>query len=217
VISVVLPVRNGAAQLGEAIESAATAGAEEVVVVDGGSRDGSAEIARGFKFVRLLEQRGPELPDAYNEGISAAQGDHLAFLGHDDLYVEGALLALRDQLGTAAVVFGRLRHELLGERPPPGFRAELLGGPRPALQLEAMLATRQAVDAVGPLRYQTAHDVDWLARLSESDLEVRRTDVFVARKRMREQSQGNRDTLREPERLVQILRDSIERRRSGPR
>ena len=169
-ISVVLPVLDGAEQLGQALPSALSAGADEVVVVDGGSSDDSREIAAGFDFVRLLEQQGPELPDAYNEGVAAARGELLGFLGHDDLYEPGALSALEGSLGGAAAVFGRLHYELLGDRPPPGFRSELLGGPRDALLLEAMLAPRSTFERVGVFRHQTAHDVDWLARLRETAL-----------------------------------------------
>jgi len=213
VISVVLPVLDGAEHLTQALESAPPAGADEVVVVDGGSSDDSRKIAAGFDFVRLLEQRGPELSDAYNEGIAAARGDRLGFLGHDDIYEPGALSALAEELGDAAAAFGRLRYELLGERPPPGFRAELLGEPRDAFGLEAMLASRTTVDRVGSFRYQTAHDVDWLARLRETGLPIVRIPTLVASKRIRAESTGYRDTAREPEQLVRILRDSIARRR----
>ena len=79
-ISVVLPVLDGADHLREALESAPAAGADEVVVVDGGSSDDSREIAAGFDFVELREQRGPGLPDAYNEGIATADPVEVAFL-----------------------------------------------------------------------------------------------------------------------------------------
>ena len=105
--------------------------------------------------------------------------------------------------------------ELIGDTPPPGFREELLGAPRDALMLEAMLAPRSTVDAIGEFRHQTGIDVDWLARLRESGLRVERIDATIARKRIRAESTGHRDTTENPEDLVRILRDSIDRRRSG--
>jgi glycosyltransferase involved in cell wall biosynthesis len=212
----VIPVLDGAAELAEAIASAEAAGAEEVVVVDGGSRDSSREIAAGFDSVTLLEQRGPGLHDAYNEGIAAAAGDRLGFIGHDDLYLPGALRALEPALGRAAVAFGRVRFELLGERSPPGFRRELLNEPRDALLLESMLARREALAAVGGFRFAAKHDVDWLARLRESGLPVARLPELVAVKRMRAESTGHRDDAADPGEIVRVLRRAVLRRRGEP-
>lgn len=212
-ISVVLPVLDGADHLGAALESAASAGADEVIVADGGSSDDSREIARGYDFVRVIERAGRGLADGYNAGIAASRGELLGFLGHDDLYEPGALKELERALGESAAVFGRLRHELLDGTPPPGFRHELLGEPRDAFQLEAMLAPRSTLERVGSLRGRIALDVDWLARLRETGLPIERVPTLVARKRIRHDSTGYNDTASDPGELVRILRSSVERRR----
>lgn len=213
-ISVVLPVRDGAALLAEALASARDAGADEIVVVDGGSRDSSAAIAASFSQTRVLTQAGPELDDAYNEGIVAARGDRLAFIGHDDLYARGALRLLDrvlDESGAGAV-FGRVSFELVDDAPPPGFRPELLDGPRDGLLLETLLVRRDVADGIGPMRHAIGHDVDWLARLNESGTAIARVPALVVHKRVRTASTAHRAAARDTQQLLRVLRDAIVRR-----
>ncbi len=61
----------------------------EIVVVDDGSNDTTAEIARSFQTdprVRLIQQRNRGLAGARNTGIAAAQGDLIGFCDADDLW-----------------------------------------------------------------------------------------------------------------------------------
>jgi len=93
-VSVIVPTFDRAATLGAAIDSvlAQTHPEVEVVVVDDGSTDGSAEVLAGYGdriVVRRTANRGPAA--ARNEGMRAARGEYLAFLDSDDLYVEDKL------------------------------------------------------------------------------------------------------------------------------
>jgi glycosyltransferase involved in cell wall biosynthesis len=65
----------------------------EHVVVDGGSRDRTVEIARSYGCV-VLEGRDAGVYDAQNKGIRAASGDIFACLGADDALAPGALSAV---------------------------------------------------------------------------------------------------------------------------
>lgn len=88
-ISVVIPAYNAAATLGRALDSvrAQTLRVAEVLVVDDGSADGTAELvrARGDLPVRLIAagQRGGAAR-ARNLGIAEARADYIAFLDADD-------------------------------------------------------------------------------------------------------------------------------------
>lgn len=116
VVSVVIPAHDAAAFLGECLDSvAAQAGGwvREVIVVDDGSRDATADVARahaGVRLIRLPANGGPGA--ARNAGVAAAQGEWVAFLDADDLWPAGSLAAraavLRRQPG-AALVFGDCR------------------------------------------------------------------------------------------------------------
>jgi hypothetical protein len=87
--SVIIPAFNAAATLARAIESvrAQSWPAHEIIVVDDGSTDSSAEVARQFgDAVRLIQQSNSGVSVARNTGAAAATGDWLAFLDADDWY-----------------------------------------------------------------------------------------------------------------------------------
>jgi GT2 family glycosyltransferase len=99
--SIVIPVYNQAQYLGEAITSALdqTQPAVEVIVVDDGSTDDSADVARVFP-VRLLQISNRGLPGARNAGALASVGDGIVPLDADDCldrhFLEKTLGFLRD-------------------------------------------------------------------------------------------------------------------------
>ena len=89
-ISVVIPAYNAARLIGAAIESvlAQTRPVAEIVVVDDGSTDGTAEVATGFgEQVRCLRQDNAGPSAARNTGIEAATGEWIAFLDTDDSWL----------------------------------------------------------------------------------------------------------------------------------
>ncbi len=86
-ISVVIPTFNRAATLGRALASvqAQTCPPLEVIVVDDGSTDGSAQMLReAFPWVHLLRQDNAGVSAARNTGIRCARGDWVALLDSDD-------------------------------------------------------------------------------------------------------------------------------------
>lgn len=87
--SVIIPVYNGASTIKRAIESvlAQTWPAHEVIVVDDGSTDSSAQEMSGFEGrIRYIRQDNAGVSAARNNGANHAAGDWLAFLDADDWY-----------------------------------------------------------------------------------------------------------------------------------
>jgi CDP-glycerol glycerophosphotransferase len=99
-ISVIVPAFQVEAYLGECLDSILDQGVAdlEVVVVDDGSTDESAAIARRYAErddrVRLVRQANHGLGHARNTGIAAAGGDFLSFVDSDDRLPDGALARL---------------------------------------------------------------------------------------------------------------------------
>ena len=86
-ISCIIPVHNGAPYLDATLASVfgQTHRPLEVIVVDDGSTDASADIARRYD-VRLVQQARRGQGGARNAGIAGASADYLAFLDADDLW-----------------------------------------------------------------------------------------------------------------------------------
>lgn len=101
-ISVVIPAHNAAATLAEQLDGLAAQRYEgdwEVVIVDNGSTDGTADVARrhrerfpAFTLVDGGPRRGHSAPR--NAGADAARGDLLAFCDADDVVAPGWLQAM---------------------------------------------------------------------------------------------------------------------------
>jgi glycosyltransferase involved in cell wall biosynthesis len=101
VISAIVPTFDRAPRLARALDSilAQTRPADELIVVDDGSTDGTRElIAERFPAVRYLRQENQGVSAARNLGIAAALGDWIALLDSDDEWrpekLERQLLAL---------------------------------------------------------------------------------------------------------------------------
>lgn len=96
-ISIVIPTLNEAETLPSLLS---TLGREivdhEILVIDGGSADGTADLARqaGATVLAAPRGRGPQLA----RGAAAAHGDIILFLHADSAFPRGGLAALRDAL-----------------------------------------------------------------------------------------------------------------------
>src|SRR5215213_8085491 len=90
-LSVVMPVYNGKAYVGQAIESILTQTFTdfEFMIVDDGSTDGSNEIIEAYAQrdgrIRVLSQCNQGTSVALNTGIALARGELIAHMGADDI------------------------------------------------------------------------------------------------------------------------------------
>jgi len=113
VISVIIPAYNYGRYLSEAIESvlAQTFTDFEVLVVDDGSIDGTAEIVKPHlrdQRVRYIYQENRGLSAARNTGIRQARGEYIALLDADDVWLPLKLerqLLLFEKAGDVVLVY----------------------------------------------------------------------------------------------------------------
>jgi glycosyltransferase involved in cell wall biosynthesis len=99
-VSIVVPVYNGERYLREALDSAFAQGYEqcEVVVVDDGSEDGTAQIIRSYDQVQHVRQTNAGQARAKNVGVEAAGGEYITFLDADDVLPPGRVSTQVDYL-----------------------------------------------------------------------------------------------------------------------
>jgi glycosyltransferase involved in cell wall biosynthesis len=98
-ISVVIPVYNGEKFIQRCLDSvfAQTRPAQEIIVIDDGSNDGTnAVLARNAERITVISQRNRGRSEARNAGMARAQGDYIAFLDADDEYLPDHLKHLTD-------------------------------------------------------------------------------------------------------------------------
>lgn len=196
-LSVVMPCYNGAEFLADAIASvrAQTRPVREIVVVDDGSADGSAELAAGLgaRVVRTAGREGPAA--ARNLGIREATSDVIGFLDADDLWEPdhcAGLLELLERYPDAVLAFARARtfgdHEKEMGRPVadetsrPMLHAML---ERNLIVQSAVAVRRSALVAAGGYRSDLRHaeDYDLWLRLAQAHPFVGR-NRFSARYRV---------------------------------
>lgn len=87
-VTVVTPAFDAESVIGGCLRSVAAQSLPcEHIVVDGGSRDETVEIARGFEHVsKVISEPDRGVYDAMNKGIQAACGEIVGILNADDLY-----------------------------------------------------------------------------------------------------------------------------------
>lgn len=191
VVSVVVPCRNGARTIGRQLDGlrAQQPGVPwEVVLVDNGSTDGSADLARtaaGSLPLRVVE--APQCHSAgevRNVGADVAEGTYLAFCDADDVVAPGWLSALLDLAGPGRLVAGRFDVDVeddgsarLQARPVPqqaGLQRASYGPGLPfaaAGNLAVHRAAFQRLDGFDPrVRWLEDTDLCWRAQLAGYEL-----------------------------------------------
>lgn len=181
-VSIVTPAFDVASFIGDAIASvrAQDHPALELVVVDDGSRDGTAEAAlraaAGDPRVRLLRQANAGVAAARNAGIAASGGEALLFLDADDWLAPGAVSRLAAALAAApgAVAAqgpwaavpesarpGSIPARLRLRRQPGGDLLDRLLVRNLFVNGGHLLVRRDAFDAAGGFRPGLSYGEDW--------------------------------------------------------
>ncbi|HYN80737.1 MAG TPA: glycosyltransferase [Gemmatimonadaceae bacterium] len=174
-VTVVIPVYNGAAFVADAIESVLVQkGVQlELVVVDDGSTDETPRILADFgDRISVRHQTHHGAPAARNDGIRSSRGEFLAFLDADDLHPDGYLQRFIDS--AARVPGAEIFHcgwrgvdleghplyandALLSLDADPFHQMLLTGSP----PINALFLRRSVLSLVGMFDESLPHQQDW--------------------------------------------------------
>jgi glycosyltransferase involved in cell wall biosynthesis len=195
-VSVIIPVRNGERFLKEALTSARsqTIPPAEIIVVDDGSNDRSAEIAQSEPGITYLRQAALGQAAARNAGVEKASMPLLAFLDADDLWPAQKLawqiesLVLDPKLDA---VFGhaiQFRERNLAGDPIA------LGAPLAACMPGGLLIRRAAFLRVGgyATSWRAGEVLDWYARADDLRIRMATIPQVVLWRRLHADNLGRR-------------------------
>ncbi|MBT8400410.1 MAG: TIGR04283 family arsenosugar biosynthesis glycosyltransferase [Rhodothermia bacterium] len=147
-ISVIIPTLNEAAFIEDTVTAVLDEQPTELIVSDGGSSDGTIEIARRFCNV-VSSHRGRARQ--MNAGAEAAAGDVLLFLHADTLLPHGALTSIRDTFRQPRSVGGCFRLRFDAHSPLLRTYSAFTRLPIKSICFgdRAIFATRDAFEKVG--------------------------------------------------------------------
>lgn len=220
-VSVIIPVYNGERYLAEALDSVLSQKhpADEIIVIDDGSTDGSAQIIDSFRpSVTYHWQPNAGAGAARNLGVTVARGAFLAFLDADDLWTRDKLerqLAAFAGDSTLDMVFGHVYQYPSPELDDESQRRITIGhATLPGLHPGAMLIKREAFLRVGAFRtdLRLGEFIDWHARATELKMTGLMLPDVVMKRRIHKTNQG---TLHREARgdYARVLKAALDRRR----
>lgn len=219
-VSVVIPVFNGERFLRDAVESvlAQKYSPLEIIIVDDGSTDGTASVARSFPgTVRYLHQMNNGPADARNRGIEHAQGSLIAFADADDLWPAAKFelqLPYLTSDPTIEIVMGRIQQVRLSGTENGETDAAEFGEPAFSVNLGSAIIRKTLFERVGlfdeTMRY--SEDVDWFMRAREGGAAIMTIDAVTLFYRQHEQNMTRGKSTSELN-VLKTLKRSLDRRR----
>ncbi|HJR53571.1 MAG TPA: glycosyltransferase [Gemmatimonadota bacterium] len=219
-VSVIIPVYNGARFIAEAVHSivAQEYDSLEIIVVDDGSTDETAEIvARLGRDVRYIFQENAGPGAARNRGIRDASGDLIAFLDADDLWAAGSLRFLLNRLvehPELDVVHGYARLFKDGE-PNSGMNSMNPDEVFP-YYIGAGLYRRLAFEKAGLFeeRLRFSEDTEWYWRAAELGLRIDRLQGITLMVRRHENNMTRGKDVADLQ-MLRVFKLMLERRRAA--
>lgn len=221
VTTVVIPVYNGAKYLAEAVESVRrqTFASFEIVIVDDGSTDATAEVAAGLPGVRYVHQLHTGPAAALNHGVRLATGKFIAFLSADDVWCPDKLAVQHRAFGQdpeGKLVFGHMQH-FVSPEVDPALAAKLHCPPEPmpAFSAGSLLATLDTFHSIGPLNetFKVGEFLDWYGRARDLGREVILVDEVVSMRRVHGSNHSTR--MLRTDSYGPVLKTLLDRRRAG--
>ncbi len=223
-ISALIPCFNSEAYLAQALDSAfgQSRPPDEVIVVDDGSTDCTAQVARDYPHaVRYVRQEHAGIPAARNRAVSVARHDLVAFLDADDVWTEHSIadrLAVLESNPAAQGASGLVEQFASPELSVDArSRLAFTPGPSSARVAGAMLLRRELFESVGlfSTTFRVGETIDWVARADAAGVVIQPVDRVVLRRRIHLNNTGRREAASRVD-YLEVLKASLDRRRRPP-
>jgi glycosyltransferase involved in cell wall biosynthesis len=233
-VATIIPAYNAEAFIASTIESALAQDhpRHEIVVVDDGSTDSTAELAARHRGTTVIRQENCGPASARNRGIAASRSDLIAILDADDLMMPGRVSAQAGYLDAnpeKAGVLGRQRITLEPGLEPPSWILEArmsidyddapaTGRDMPHLPIypfTTLMFRRSVFEQVGAfdVSFWRGEDLDWMFRASEQGHVFGTLEQIVIERRVHGSNLTN-DSVATRDAAFRALRARIERNRA---
>ena len=214
-ISVVIPAYNSSLFIKETVDSAlmqTVLGFDvEVIVIDDGSVDDTADIAKAAGALVVRKNNGG-VSSSRNIGLDHARGSYILFLDGDDRLRPEALAVLMKALtadSELGAVFGMAKDFISSELPPEEqARLRPRSGPYYGLLTGCMLIQKETMKLVGLFNEtrETGEAVEWLTRMYDLGIKTAQIQWITADRRLHMTNTGRLRRDQENKDYADILR-----------
>lgn len=216
-ISVIIPTKNGSSYIGEALRGIKSQNIDdiEIIVVDDGSDDNSAQIAESFGCVILKNQASKGYVAAKNAALKIAKGKYVIFHDHDDVMNQNALPQMLKELQEneeISAVMTQIQDffspELSeAERRKITIRSEPYFG----LFSGAILMKKEVFDTIGLFdeAIKTGEIIQWQNKMNENNFKIKKLNIISVNKRTHSSNLGRIGKEEKSKDYAAILRAKI--------
>lgn len=220
-VSVIIPVYNGAKFLEEALQSvfAQDYSNLEIIVVDDGSTDNSAEIVQRFPWVKYIYQKNQGVSVARNTAITKASGEYIAFIDSDDIWMP-------EKLSVQIEVMLKHTEFRITTTDKTNFLEPGTQLPRHLEQLDdwetmeeiipsTMLIHKSVFSEIGKFSpdYKSSEDIEWIRRAIDANISIKKIEKNLVRRRLHGENLSWVMVSDHKTNLMRILRESVARKK----
>lgn len=220
-VSVIIPAHNNIPHLKEALQSvfAQTVPPWEVLVIDNGSTIPLAEVQSLFPKIRYIKKPYANVTKARNDGLLLSQGNFIAFLDHDDVWVEDKiekqLLFFEAHPEFDACIGKQMMFLEEGSKKPSWLKEAFLHSPQPGYLPSALMIRKNAFLEGFNEAFPLASDVSWFVNAKQQGVKLHHLEEVLVHRRIHENNLSDDYTSLHKDILLS-LKDSLQKRRSKP-
>lgn len=217
-ISVIIPVKNGANYINQAIEGILKQGMNiEIIIVDDCSTDNTVEIANsyGCKIVKHETSKGQVA--GKNSGLKVASGKYILFHDHDDIMTDNALKTLYDEIITDTT-FSAVEAQVQDWYSPDLSEEEKAKTPiKPepywGLFTGAILIRKEIFDKIGFFNetIYTGEIIEWQSKMDSCGFKIKKSDFVSAYRRVHATNFGKTNQKTEFKNYAAVLRAKLKK------
>lgn len=216
-LSIIIPAHQAEKYITQAVNSVrqqSWAGEMEIIVIDDGSTDRTAEVAQ-MLGVKLLKKAQGGAASARNAGLQAAAGELILLLDADDMLTEGALSAMHDAIAEGVDAVFAMARDFVSPELTDAQKAELRPRPAPygGVLPGCSLIRKRVFDTIGLFddSMKSGETVAWLLKLRDASIRTVQIPVVTLDRRLHLTNTGRTQQKQEMANYAALLRKRMKK------